>query len=196
MSTSLLLFTWWRKIARRRFKSSGFSFLTPLISSGEWAGAGASACWDAGGGRVELLFRTWRTLWCKVWLWPGEFDQIVNQSHDPNDRCDRVGAEEVSGPVLENTGGPPGRSLQLQVCQWCWKEIWQFEFVDDRRWSSSSKKWYFGWAGNLRKPETRHWYFRWDTDYCFKQLLMTFSSSSTYQLWCAPVPHLQAHPTT
>ena len=35
----------------------------------------------------------------------------------PNDRCDRVGAEEVSGPVLENTGGPPGRSLQLKVCQ-------------------------------------------------------------------------------
>ena len=91
-----------------------------------------------------------------AWWFSGEFDQIVNQSHNPNDRCDRVGAEEVSGPVLENTGGPPGRSLQLQVCQWCWKEIWRFEFVDDRRWSSSSKKWYFGWADNLRKPETRH----------------------------------------
>ena len=22
---------------------------------------------------MELLFRTWRTLWCKVWLWPGDF---------------------------------------------------------------------------------------------------------------------------
>ena len=123
-----------------------------------------------------------------AWWFSGEFDQIVNQSHDPNDRCDRVGAEEVSGPVLENTGGPPGRSLQLQVCQWCWKEIWRFEFVDYRRWSSSSKKWHFGWAANLRKPETRHWYFRWDTDYSFKQLLMTFFSSTLIVMCASAAP--------
>ena len=172
MSTSLLLFTWWRKIVRQRFKSRVFSFLTPLISSGEWAGGRAIACWDAGRGRVELLSRTWRTLWCKVCQWPGDFQVNLIKSlikfMIPNDRCDRVGAEEVSGPLLENTGGPPGRSLQLKVCQWCWKEIWWFEFVDNRRWSSSSKKWYFGSIGNLWKPGTRHWCVRWDTDYCFK----------------------------
>ena len=57
-----------------------------------------------------------------AWLFSGEYEEcapsIVNQNYDfiSNDRCNRVGGEEVSGPLLENTGAPPGRSIQLRVC--------------------------------------------------------------------------------
>ena len=64
MSTSLLLFSWSRKAARRRFKLFEFVFFTSLISPGEWAGA--SACADARGGRVEPMSGTGCILWCKV----------------------------------------------------------------------------------------------------------------------------------
>ena len=73
-----------------------------------------------------------------AWLFSGEYEEctpsIVNQNYDfiSNDRCNRVGGEEVSGPLLENTGGPPGRRIQLRVCLWCFREIWEFEFVGNR----------------------------------------------------------------
>ena len=57
-----------------------------------------------------------------AWLFSGEYEEctpsIVNQNSDfiSNDRCNRVGEEEVSGPLLEDTGGPPGRRIQLRVC--------------------------------------------------------------------------------
>ena len=182
---------------RRRFESSVFSFFTSLISSGGWTGAGASACSDAGGGRVESMSRTWRHTMVQgllvAWWFSGEFDKFANLSHDSNDRCDRVGAEEVSGPVLENTVGPPGRSVQLQVCQWCCKENWRFEFVDGGWWSSNSKKRHIGRVGNLRRPENWYWYVRWDANYCRKQFLKICTSSNTYLLLCAPVPHMSAH---
>ena len=152
-----------------------------------WVNRSRSEClfrcrWRQSGIYVSNVAHTMVQGLLVAWWFSGEFDKFANLSHDSNDRCDRVGAEEVSGPVLENTVGPPGRSVQLQVCQWCCKENWRFEFVDGGWWSSNSKKRHIGRAGNLRRPENWYWYVRWDANFCRKQFLKIFTSSNTYLL--------------
>ena len=121
MSTSLLLCSWWRKAARRRFKLFVFVFFTSLISSGEcrcrcqWRQSGTYV-WNGVHTMVQGLL--------VAWWFSGEYEEctpsIVDQNHGfiSNDRCDKVSTKEVSGPVLKYTRGPCEGSIQLQVCLW------------------------------------------------------------------------------
>ena len=66
---------------------------------------------------MESMSRTWRLLWCKVCLWPGDFQvNLINSVFKV--MILTIGATEWAQKkfrVLENTVGPPGRSVQLQV---------------------------------------------------------------------------------
>ena len=84
---------------------------------------------------------------------------------------------QIESVMIFSLGG-----VQLQVCQWCCKENWRFEFVDGGLWSSNSKKRHIGRAGNLRRLENWYWYVWWDAIFGRKQFLKISTSSNTYLL--------------